>query len=314
MSILKTIDSGVKLNCAIVSDTHIDIKHPVPAVPKYFMRQALKDAKRSETPLDAFIIIGDTTSRSSKINWDMTEATFAKVKNPAKNILIAIGNHDTWSDEGSETAIARYLEYTGRITGVKREKTYFSSVINGYHLIFLGSESDAGIGAIISNEQLKWLEDEMEKAAASGLPILVFNHQSLNQKHGLPRTFDKDEDPNAGPMEGGVGECSDKIEAILGKYKKVYFFSGHSHMGVSGEGRFNREGYASFEKSGDLTFINLPSLACGNHHGDRMELGMGMQLEIYEDKIVIRPRKYNSHSFVRKVNIKDGKPYFEEKL
>lgn len=310
MSIMKTLDSGVKLNCTIVSDTHIDIKHPVPAVPKYFLRSALKDAKKSETPVDAFIIIGDATSRSSKINWDMTEATFAKVSNPAKNILIALGNHDTWSDEGCETALSRYLEYTGRITGVKRDKTYFSQVINGYHLIFLGSEGDAGVGAVISDGQIKWFEDEMEKAAASGLPILVFNHQCLNQTHGLPRTFDKDEDPNAGPMEGGVGESSEKIKAILKKYKQVYFFTGHSHMGISGEARFKREGYASFENDGELTLINLPSLACGNHHGDYKELGMGMQLEIYDDKLVIRPRKYNSHAFIKKVNIKEGKPYY----
>lgn len=314
MSRMSTLKDGVQLNCTIVSDTHIDIKHPIPALPKFFVKRALTNAKKSKNTVDAFIVIGDTTSRSSKINWDMAKETFSKVKAPAKNILIAIGNHDTWCDEDDDTAFKRYLSYTAEITGEKHEKTYFSKVINGYHLIFLGGESDCGCGAFISDEQVEWFKNEMKSASESGKPVFVFCHQSLNGKHGLPRTFDKDEDPNASPMEGGIGEKSDEIKEILEQYKNVFYFSGHSHMGVSGEDTYKKEGYSSFEKYGSLHLINLPSLSCGNHHGINNKLGVGFQLEVYNDSVVIRPRETKLHRWVKNVVIKDGKPYYEDIL
>lgn len=315
MSSMTALNENIRLNCTIVADTHIDIKHPFPYIPKSLLKGALKQSKKSRTPVDAFIIIGDTTSRGSRINWDMAKDVFTSVPSPAAKTLIAIGNHDTWSDEGSEEAIRRYIAYTSEITGISREKTYFSEVINGYHIIMLGGETDSGCGAYISDEQVSWFRDEIAKASESGKPAFVFCHQSINGKHGLPRTFDKDEDPNAGPMEGGIGERSDDILAILGECKiPVFFFSGHSHMGISGAERLKKEGYSSFENYGNLSVINLPSLACGNHHGDVCNLGIGVQLEVYDDSVIIRPRSYLRGKWIENVKISGDEPFFRVKL
>ncbi len=311
MSRMKPLYDGIILNCTIVSDTHIDEKHPQPWLPKWRMKQALSDAKKSLSPVDVFLTVGDTTSRGSDINWKMTKECFDKVPNAAEKIILPIGNHDGWNDDGFEAALKNYLKYYELICGDKIDKPYFSYVIKGYHMIFLGNDADSGCEASISDEQIEWFEKEMNEADC-GKPIFVFCHQSLNQKHGLPVTWDKKEDYKT-LADGGIGERSEEIEAILKKHKNVYYFSGHSHMGIGGENCYKKHGYASFEKEGNLNLINLPSLACGNHHGESRSFCVGMQLEIYADKVVIRPRSFKTRSWL-KVPIKNGKPYLEEKI
>ncbi len=312
MSTIKPLYDNVRLNCTIVSDTHIDINHPFPWLPKHFLKQGIAQAQHSKSRVDAFITIGDTTSRGNETNWGLTEQCF-KGRNPADKIILTIGNHDTWNDDGYGAAIKCYYDYTERICGVKRQKPYFTEIINGYHFIFLGSEGESGCGALITDEQLAWFGNEMDKAGESGKPIFVFCHQSLNQRHGLPLTWDADESATD-PMEGGIGESSDKVAEILKSYKNVWYFSGHSHMGLGGEQRKKEHGYASFDTEDGLELVNLPSFACGNHHGDDNNFGIGVQLEVYDDKVVLRPRSYFKHCWNKKVIIKDGKPYFEKML
>lgn len=313
MSKIQPLYDGIRLNCTIVSDTHIDEKHPFPWLPKWRLRQALSDAKSSSSPVDVFLTVGDTTSRGSDINWKMTKECFDRVPNATKKIILPIGNHDGWHDDGFDAAIKNYLKYYEIICGDKRMKPYFSYVINGYHMIFLGTDSDSGCEASLSDDQMEWFKAEMEKAGASNKPIFVFCHQSLNQRHGLPRTWDIKEDYTK-LSDGGIGERSEEIEAILKSQKNVYYFSGHSHMGIGGENLWEKEGYSSFEQDGNLTLINLPSLACGNHHGENKSFCIGMQLEVYDDKVVIRPRSHKKKAWLTSVNIKDGKPYFEQKI
>ena len=74
------------------------------------------------------------------------------------------------------------------------------------------------------------------------------------------------------------------------------------------------EGYSSFEDEDGVTLINLPSLACGNHHGEIQSLGIGIQIEVYEDRVLLRPKNYISGKFITKLNIKDKKPYYEKML
>lgn len=313
MSLLDTRYGRPRLHLLIVADTHIDEKHPHPRVPMDLLAGAIGDSRDAKTSVDAFVIIGDTTSRGSDRNWEMTKEVFARAGRPAARTLIAIGNHDTWSDEGGETAIGRYLRYSAEITGEERGKTYFSTVINGVHLIFPGSESDKGCDAEISEEQFSWLREELDSAAGSGLPILVFCHQPLCGTHGLPRTSCRDES-DTDPLDGGVGEDSPRLEKLLSEYVDVYYFSGHSHMGYAGEKRFAEEGYSSFETRGSLTLVNLPSLACGNHHCEEGQgkFGLGLQLEIYDDRIVLTPRDTENRCGLDRLSVSGGKPYLEK--
>ena len=301
---------NAKLICAVTSDNHIDCQHPVPKVPMWFLTQSLKDCERSLRPMDAYITVGDTTSRGSQRNWELAAACFKKA-NPAKHIFLTVGNHDLWGDDGFEAVRQRYLTYSNAICGTDHTETWFSHTVNGYKLIFLGNTQDAGCEAHLGEEQLAWLQRELDEAG--GKPAFVFCHQSLNGRHGLPRTWDREESATD-PMEGGIGTESDKVEAILKAHKNVFYFSGHSHMGLCGETRKQAEGYASFEQEDGVTLVNLPSLACGNHHGDDKSMGIGVIIEVYDDRVVIRPRNFARHTMNRKVMIKDGKPYWEQMI
>ncbi|MCR5150652.1 MAG: metallophosphoesterase [Clostridiales bacterium] len=314
MGRIKNINDNLKISFVLVSDTHIDEMHPFPLFPKLMLYSALKDCKKSISRQSAFVIDGDITSRGSDNNWKMAVSVFKIVNKPADFILPAIGNHDGWSDEGSEKAIERYLKNRKLISDIKSDKTYFSREINGYRFIVLGSENDNGCCACISDEQINWLKAELESASTSKKPIFVFCHQSLNCKHGLPLTFDRNPNPNADDFEGGIGEKSDEIENLLLKYDNVFYFSGHSHMGFMGcKSEEQGIGYSSFETYGNLTAVNLPSLSCGNHHGVLNDTGMGVVVEVYEDAVYIRPRSFKKRKWI-KLNILNSKNYFKKEL
>ncbi len=303
---------GARLCATIVSDTHIDKNHPVRIIPMYILMRALTDAKKIGA--DAFITVGDTTSRGSKTNWNMTRTCFSKVPDAAKKIILTIGNHDGWHDDSFDAAINEYYSAYKDICGRELNTTYFSEVINGCYFICIGTDSDSGCEAAISDEQISWFRNEMKKASLTEKPIFVFCHQSLNQRHGLPRTWDRNEKPDRPLDEGGIGERSDEVAEILKSCKNVFYFSGHSHMGLCGEDMKAAEGYSTFEEEDGVTLINLPSLSCGNHHGQMQNIGIGVQLEIYDDKVILRPKNYISGKFITKLNIKDKKPYYEKKL
>lgn len=313
MSRMKPLYDGIKLNCTIVSDTHIDEKHPFPWLPKWRLCKVLRDAKNSLSPVDVLMTVGDTTSRGSDNNWKMVKDCFDKVPDSANKIILPIGNHDGWHDDGFDAAIKNYLKYYEIICKDKQDKPYFSYIINGYTFIILGTDSDSGCEAALSDEQMTWFKNTIKTASENGKPIFVFCHQSLNQKHGLPVTWDKSEEYKT-MDEGGLGEKSNELEAILKSYKNVYYFSGHSHMGLGGENCFKQNGYASFEKEDSLNLINLPSLACGNHHGENKGFCIGYQLEVYDDKVLIRPRSFKNHKWITNISIRNDKPYLEEKI
>ncbi|MBQ9945097.1 MAG: metallophosphoesterase [Clostridia bacterium] len=306
---IKTLYDNVCLKATIVSDTHIDEKHPVKIVPMYLLMRALGGAKKIDA--DAFITVGDTTSRGSVKNWQMARECFKKVPDAAKKIILTIGNHDGWCDGEFSDAMNEYYRAYKDICKREINTPYFSENINGYYFICIGTDADSGCEATISDEQMLWFRNEMNKAGETGNPIFVFCHQSLNQRHGLPRTWDRHEDPNRPLTDGGIGDRSDEVAGILKSYKNVFYFSGHSHMGLCGEDMKKAEGYSTFEDEDGVTLINLPSLSCGNHHGEMQGLGIGIQLEIYKDKVVLRPKNYISGKFITKLNIKDKKPYYE---
>ncbi len=305
--------NGLKLTAEIVSDVHLDIKHPNPKIPQGLFCCALRDVKKNKS--DALISVGDTTSRGERVNWDYAREAIKKVPESTENIILTIGNHDCWSDGEDEYAsgISEYYSACRDIMGRELTKPYFSTQIKGYRFICLGNESDMGCDADISDNQIEWLYNELKAATEGCKPAFVFCHQSLNGKHGLPRTWDKEEDPNAKPEEGGVGAKSEEIEKVLKAFKNVFYFSGHSHMGLCGEKMQQNEGYSTFQCEDGLHLINMPSLSCMNHHGNKNGLGMGLSLEVYEDRVVIRPKDYKLKKYIKSVKIKDGKPYYEVK-
>lgn len=252
----------------------------------------LYDLEHAARPLDFLVSAGDTTDHGELSEW-ATVVRKTRGFHPAKEIIIALGNHDTWTttldrlDDNYDEAVKLYLHYTALLTGVPEQKVWFSREVGGYTFLCLGSESSSCDGTI-GPEQQAWLDSRLAEAAADGKPVFVINHQALQQTHGLPYTSGSKNPP---PDDGGIHEGNDEVRAILGKYKNVLLISGHSHMGLCG--KFTK--HATFEKVDSFYSVNLPCFMFWNHDG-LVSCGYGYVMEVYDDKVLLRAR-----NFIRRV-------------
>lgn len=274
-----------RLNFSAISDIHMTDSE----LRSFMLSFGLYDMENSDEEIDLLVCAGDLTDHGLKEDWEMLEKTFANYT-PAKEIILAQGNHDTWTeDEGYNLARDYFIEYNNKITGRNIQKEYYSTKVNGYTFIVLASETDR-TSMYMSNEQLEWLAAEMEKASEDGLPIFVVCHWPINQTHGLPVTWGDDE---MEPDDGGIGDQSDEVEAILKKYKNVFMINGHIHNGFSNERQADINGYVSIESDGSFHSVNLPTYMYMSPRG-RVANGTGYQIEVYDDRVEIRPRSFSA--------------------
>lgn len=276
---------NVKLNFAAISDTHMTDS----TLRSLMLKIGLEGMESSKQPMDALVMTGDLTDHGYLEQWEMLYQTM-KDYEPAKNILLAEGNHDTWTeDDVFDKARTYFIDYNKKISDRDIEEVYYSTEINGYTFIVLGSEYDH-TDAYFSDAQLDWLAAEMEKAAKKDLPIFVISHWPINESHGLPETWGDDEPE---PDDGGMGDQSDAVEAILKKYENVFLISGHIHNGLSNDATSDFYGYCSVESDGSFHSVNLPSYMYMTIRG-RISNGTGCQFEVYEDRVEIRSRSYSA--------------------
>lgn len=283
-------EENCRLNFAAISDIHIENRF----LRKFMLELGLYDMENAEYPLDALVLTGDNTNHGNTDQYEALKEVFAKY-NPAREIIMAVGNHDTWNNEDDAdnrfpASKDLFIKYSKEITNRDLDNVYYSTVINGYTFIVMSSESDH-TAAYISPEQLVWLESEMEKASQSGLPIFVISHWPINGTHGLPYAFEHDK--NAEADEGGLGDQSDDVEAILKKYENVFFINGHAHSGITSESQEKLYNYASVESDGSFHSINLPSYMYMSSTG-RIANGTGFQFEVYDEQVVIRARSFSA--------------------
>lgn len=281
----KPLYDDCKLNFAVLSDIHMTEE----TARADMLRFGLQDMQEFSSPLDLVVASGDLTDHGEPEEWANLEKAFADYT-PAKNIILAQGNHDTWtSDDNYALSRELFIEYNGKIADREIDEVYYSTKVNGYTFIVLGSETDR-TAAYISDTQLEWLEGEMEKASKDGLPIFVVSHWPINESHGLPETWGDDEPE---PDDGGLGDQSARVEEILKAYENVFMITGHIHSGFTKKGQEDIYGYLSVESDGSFHSINLPQYMYMTLRG-RIANGTGFVFEVYEDTVEIRARSYSA--------------------
>lgn len=281
----KPLYEDCRLNFAAVSDIHMTDEQARVDMLKF----GLQDMQNSDYPLDLIIGAGDLTDHGEPEEWANLEKAFADYT-PAKNIILAQGNHDTWtSDDDYELSRELFIEYNEKIAGREIDEVYYSTKVNGYTFIVLGSEEDHTY-AYFSDTQLDWLANEMAIASQDGLPIFVVCHWPINQTHGLPETWGEDD---MQPDDGGIGDQSARVEEILKSYENVIMISGHIHSGFANERQEDVYGYVSIESDGSFHSVNLPSYMYMTIRG-RIANGTGYTFEVYDDKVEIRARSYSA--------------------
>ncbi len=281
----KPLREDCRLNFAAISDIHMTEE----TARRDMLRFGLQDMQDFENQLDALVLSGDLTDHGEEAEWEMLKEAFLPYS-PAKNLIMAQGNHDTWTeDDKYDLARTHFIRYNKEIAGREIENEYYSTKINGYTFIVMASETDR-VAAYISDKQLEWLANEMEKASEDGLPIFVISHWPINQSHGLPETWGEDD---MEPDDGGFGDQSAQVEEILKKYDNVFLISGHIHSGFANDKQTGIYGYASVESDGSFHSVNLPGYMYLTMRG-RIANGTGFTFEVYDDSVEIRARSFSA--------------------
>lgn len=277
-------EKEVLLDFAAISDIHMTDDF----LRGFILECGLDDMDKAVNKPDALILAGDMTDDGYDSDYENLKKSFAPY-NPAENIIMALGNHDTWTDDHvQEAAKANFIKYSKEISGRDITECYYSTEINGYTFIVMGSEGTS-VDAYISPAQLQWLRAEMDKAAEKDLPIFVISHWPLAFTHGLPDRWTDEENPE--PLEGSFGNQNAEVDAILKDYENVFLISGHIHNGLVNEERADIYGYTSVESYGSLHSINLPAYMFPTGSGNFMN-GSGYSIEVYEDEVMIRARNF----------------------
>lgn len=235
---------------------------------------------------DALVFLGDNTMNNQVIELS---AFFGLLKeyNQIGNILMVTGNHDLCPSKYNvgdyEDLRDRFFDYENSyIKAQYDDNVYYSYNMNDYKFIVLGSESDAGVQEDLSDEQLKWLEDELKLAEENGKPIFIFNHYPLN--HTWEDVW----------TEGHIGEDSEKLHEIMKNSKnRIVYFSGHLHMGLY-------DNQVSYVNEDNITYISVPAFGADNNVGDAdiQDKGMGLYVEVYENEVLISVRNFAEHKWM----------------
>lgn len=258
-----------KLNFSILSDSHIEGNN----FPRYkVFTHCLQDVRKNKSGNDAVIFLGDNTMNGQIIENTLFHGA-AKMLLPGQTFLPVVGNHDIGNGNGDYGKLQnRWYDYTRAFFGKDLAHPYYYEVIDGCYFIVLGMEEQLVYAMTMTDAQFAWLEDVLQKAADSGKPVFVFSH--------YPADDAQDES----------GEETDRLVNLLAEYNKthdLFYFCGHTHMPLYL--------FWSFHTSNGFPEIYLPrltELAGADDHEVFGNTGVGIEVEVYENEVLVRGRDF----------------------
>lgn len=272
---------NLKTSFTVISDGHLESNN---SQKHKNYGELFCDTANAEVVSKTLVMLGDNTMNGQLIETSMLYGLLQKY-NKIENVLNAAGNHDIspgdYNSNDYETLKKRFIKYNNAFLDNQIERLYYSRIIDGYHFIILGTDDNAEIQQYISDEQFEWLDGELKAASESGNPVFLFNHWPLNDVF------------SEAWQEGHVGRQSEQLHSLLTKYdNRIFFFSGHLHMGIF-------ENDYGIKEDGKITYINVPSFGSLNDVGDAdiQDTGFGLQVEAYENEIVVRVRDFVKHEW-----------------
>ncbi len=277
----------VLLNVAMLSDLHLDDRLPLG---KINFATGLLDISRNYVDADAVVVSGDLTNYGDEASvacfYELMDKFCAT--DPSAWI-VATGNHEIGHPEEftNEEARQNFIKYHNQYTNHNIENVYYSADVKGYTFIVMGDQSEDNWDSCdIYDDQLNFLDSELARATAEGKPAFVVCHVPVEGVNGQDVIYE----------DGGLDpDVTEKVTAIMEKYENVVFISGHVHTGINGPVLQNLFGqdFCCVEQHDGVTYVNLPTYGLVNRYGIPWN-GMGFWMEVYEDEIVFRARKYNT--------------------
>ena len=257
------------LDFSILSDSHIEGNN----FTRYkIFNNALQNVTKNQSGNDAIVFLGDNTMNGQHIENMLFHGTAAMMLR-GETVLPVMGNHDIGNGQGDYAKLeSRWYDYTKAFFGQKLEHPYYSEVIDGCSFIVLGPEAQKVYEMQVSDAQFQWLEQELDKAAASGRPAFVFAH--------FPMDDATDE----------TGESTDRLTNLLAEYNRehdLFVFVGHTHMPL-----FLFWSFHNFDGFPETYLPRLTDLGGENDNEIIDRSGVGMEVEVYENEVVLRGRNF----------------------
>lgn len=277
-----TSEENTELTFTVLSDVHLEGNNEERF---NLFGEGIRDINANKSN-DFIVFLGDNTMNGQVVEL----SAFHSILDEYNTIdtYMVTGNHDLCP---SDYNVGEYEDLRNRFFKYKKEysktqyddSVYYSvSLSDDFQLIVLGSESDAGVQEYLSDTQLIWLENELKLADDSGKIVFIFNHYPLN--HTWEDVW----------TEGHMGTDSDRVYKMLKNCgSKVLYFSGHLHMGFYDDKR-----EVIFDDN--VTFVNVAGFGVDNDVGnaDIQHNGTGLQVEVYENEILIRVRNFAKHEWM----------------
>ncbi len=303
----KKRDSGEKPKFTIyaVSDIHYGENvddHPEATVNR---NNALRDIR--ENAPDLVLANGDLINFGhEQRHYDATSHLFKTSFND-HNIptLVSIGNHEyfnaasvakDWMESSFSAFMKEQLDFTqgfGYEIDWDESKLFYSASKDGMRFIVLatpyptGTPAQGGFALAVSDEQLKWLDEQLYKAEKSGEITFVMTHVPLNGY--FP--------PNSGVGVYNKGiSNTDAVKAVLNKHQNVFVSTAHTHSNLSLDYEWisipsvTGEGFSHFN-DGCTSWTSKPNGTGGSKN--ELGYGVGQYIEIYDDKVIFKARIFD---------------------
>ena len=275
----------------MIADTHLENKE---FLRQTFMKAGFRNLSRAATPIDAVVVAGDLTNYADEPSLAKYYEILDKFS-PAPVISCA-GNHDIGhagdrdvTDISREEAKANYIRYNNEYLGINAEDNYYTYEVNGYKFIVIGDICyDGGHwdDLDLGDEQLAFLDSELASATAEGKPAFVVCHWPVDGMNGQEIIW-----PGS-----GIDLSKNDVKTVMEKYDNVFYISGHMHAGIKSNAVDEKYNISCVETVNGVTYISLPTYGLVNSFGDPV-FGTGMQLEVYDDEVIIRPRNFITNAW-----------------
>lgn len=270
----------------LISDTHIE---QTELLRPEFLKAGLRNLKRAKADVDLLVVTGDITNYADE---ESLAEYFDIIKEYSPvPVITTAGNHDIGhvgdrdvTNITREEALANFIRYSNEYYGTNHEHNYYSMDVQGYKFIVLGDEVINGghwDAMDMSPEQLAFLDQALAEGTKDGQPVFVCCHWPVDDINGEAIIY----------PDSGIDLEVNNIKPIMEKYENVFYISGHMHSGIKCTLDEEKYGLSNVEQVNGVTYVNLPTYGIVNMYG-LLQAGTGMQLEVYEDEIIIRPRNF----------------------
>ena len=259
-------EADLQMEIALISDVHTETNN----LGRFnVITKCFKNLNGGKENIDALILLGDNTMNGQQLETMFFYGIMEKV-NPIRPYYPIMGNHDVGNSTEADYAKlrTRQLGFLQTFVDENIQQLYYSKELNGCHLIFLAPDAAESPARHLSEEQLDWLEAELNAAAESGKPIFVFNH--------YPYYYMDD-------------SCAERYVSLMNSYDNLFVIVGHMHY-------YSRVSVIPGEKQ--TPEIWVPCLSMLDEESRPIDTtGRGYLMDLYPDRVEFHGFNYYTNEY-----------------